>query len=75
MKDFLDIQREHVEMLNVDVQAATTAGEIIYFSTNFTRFKIETESIKASSIKDITKATTFFDFVGKLKKWCFRFEK
>ena len=74
MKDFLDIQRDHVEMLN-DVLAATTVGGIIYFSTNFTRFKIETESIKASSIKDITKATTPFDFEGKLKRWCYRIEK
>ncbi|MBC7589038.1 MAG: SAM-dependent methyltransferase, partial [Chitinophagaceae bacterium] len=74
MKDFLDIQRDHVELLN-DVLAATTVGGIIYFSTNFTRFKIETEKISALSIKDITKATTPFDFEGKLKRWCYKIEK
>lgn len=71
MKDFLDIQRDHVELLN-DVLAATTQGGIIYFSTNFTKFVMEAGKIRASEIKDITKATTPFDFEGKLKRWCYR---
>jgi 23S rRNA (cytosine1962-C5)-methyltransferase len=74
MKDFLDIQRDHVEMLN-DVLAAVTQGGTVYFSTNFTKFVLETASIQATSIKDITKATTPFDFEGKLKRWCYRIEK
>jgi 23S rRNA (cytosine1962-C5)-methyltransferase len=74
MKDFLEIQKDHVELLN-DVLAATTKDGIVYFSTNYTKFQIETESIKASSIKDITKATTPFDFEGKLKRWCYKIVK
>lgn len=74
MKDFLDIQRDYADMLN-DVLAATTAGGIVYFSTNFTRFVMEPEKINATSIKDITKATTPFDFEGKLKRWCYKIEK
>jgi 23S rRNA (cytosine1962-C5)-methyltransferase len=74
MKDFLDIQRDHVELLN-DVLAATTPGGIIYFSTNFSKFVLENEQIKATEIKDITKATTPFDFEGKLKRWCYRIVK
>lgn len=74
MKDFLDIQRDHVEMLN-DVLHAVTPGGTIYFSTNFTKFIIDSNNIKATSIKDITKATTPFDFEGKLKRWCYRLEK
>ena len=74
MKDFLDIQRDHVELLN-DVLAATTSGGLIYFSTNFSRFQLAAEEIKASEIKDITKATTPFDFEGKLKRWCYRMVK
>ena len=31
--------------------------------------------IKASSVKDITKATTPFDFEGKLKRYCFKLVK
>ncbi len=74
MKDFLDIQRDHVELIN-DVLAATTAGGVIYFSTNFSKFVMETELIKAVGIKDITKITTPFDFEGKLKRWCYRIIK
>lgn len=74
MKDFLDIQRDHVELLN-DVLAATAPGGIIYFSTNYSKFILEHDAIKASEIKDITKATTTFDFEGKLKRWCYRIVK
>ena len=74
MKDFLDIQRDHVELLN-DVLNATSNGGIIYFSTNFTRIELDNLSIKANSIKDITKATTPFDFEGKLKRWCYKIIK
>jgi 23S rRNA (cytosine1962-C5)-methyltransferase len=74
MKDFLDIQRDHVELLN-DVIKATTTGAEIFFSTNFSRFVLEADQIKASEIKDITKATTPFDFEGKLKRWCYKIVK
>lgn len=74
MKDFLDIQRDHVELLN-DVLAATTQGGIVFFSTNFTKFVLEQDQIHASEIRDITKATTPFDFEGKLKRWCYRLVK
>jgi 23S rRNA (cytosine1962-C5)-methyltransferase len=71
MKDFLDIQRDHVELLN-DVLHATTRDGIIYFSTNYTKFILEQDKINAASLKDITKATTSFDFEGKLKRWCYK---
>jgi 23S rRNA (cytosine1962-C5)-methyltransferase len=74
MKDFLDIQRDHVELIN-DMLAATTDGGTLYFSTNYTKFILDEAGIKASSIKDITKATTGFDFEGKLKRWCYRIIK
>jgi 23S rRNA (cytosine1962-C5)-methyltransferase len=74
MKDFLDIQRDHVELLNETLQAVTDEG-VIYFSTNYSKFVLEKESIKAREIKDITRATTPFDFEGKLQRWCYRLEK
>jgi 23S rRNA (cytosine1962-C5)-methyltransferase len=74
MKDILDIQRDHVELIN-DVLAATTLGGTVFFSTNFTKFILEKESIQALEIKDITKTTTPFDFEGKLKRWCYRITK
>ncbi|MBL7721083.1 MAG: SAM-dependent methyltransferase, partial [Chitinophagaceae bacterium] len=43
----------------------------LYFSTNFRKFVLEKEKIAAAEIKDITKATTPFDFEGKLWRWCY----
>ncbi|SKA12348.1 23S rRNA (cytosine1962-C5)-methyltransferase [Sediminibacterium ginsengisoli] len=74
MKDFLDIQRDHVELLN-DVLSAVTPGGTVYFSTNFTKFILDEPAIKATSIKDITRNTTPFDFEGKLKRWCYKIIK
>jgi 23S rRNA (cytosine1962-C5)-methyltransferase len=74
MKDFLDIQRDHVELIN-DALAVLSEGGTIYFSTNFSKFVMEGELINAAEIKDITKATTPFDFEGKLKRWCYKISK
>ncbi len=74
MKDFLDIQRDHAALLN-DVLKATVNGGVVYFSTNHSTFVLDTDDIKASAIKDITKATTPFDFEGKLKRWCYKMIK
>lgn len=74
MKDFLDVQRDHVELIN-DILRAVSANGAIYFSTNFTKFILDETNIKAASIKDITKATTPFDFEGRLKRWCYKILK
>jgi 23S rRNA (cytosine1962-C5)-methyltransferase len=74
MKDILDIQRDHVELIN-DMLKAMMPGGILYFSTNFTQFIIDAEQIKSDQIKDITKATTPFDFEGRLKRWCYKIIK
>jgi 23S rRNA (cytosine1962-C5)-methyltransferase len=74
MKDFLDLQRDHAELLN-DVLHSVTKNGAVYFSTNYTKFVLDAEKIEASVIKVITKATTPFDFEGKLKRWCFKIIK
>lgn len=74
MKDILDIQRDHVELIN-DVLRAMKPGGILYFSTNFTQFIIDIENIHSKQVKDITKATTPFDFEGRLKRWCYKIVK
>ncbi len=74
MKDILDIQNDHVELINDTLNAMTVNG-ILYFSTNYTKFILDEENINASQIKDITKVTTPFDFEGKLKRWCFKIRK
>jgi 23S rRNA (cytosine1962-C5)-methyltransferase len=74
MKDFLDIQRDHAELINKTLRAMKPGG-ILYFSTNFRKFQMEADKIHTGSIKDITKATTPFDFQGKLFRWCYKIIK
>jgi len=74
MKDFLDIQRDHVRLINDCLRAMTPNG-ILYFSTNYSNFILDKGKIAANIITDITKATTPFDFEGKLFRFCFRIEK
>ena len=72
--DFLDIQRDHAELINAVYHTLSPAG-VLYFSTNFSRFSLEKEKILFENIKDITKATTPFDFAGKLKRYCWKMVK
>jgi len=74
MKEFFDIQRDHTELLNKILYTIPERG-VIYFSTNYSKFALDAHNINASEIKDITKATTPFDFEGKLKRWCYKIVK
>jgi 23S rRNA (cytosine1962-C5)-methyltransferase len=74
MDDLLDIQRDHVKLIN-DCIRILKAGGVLFFSTNFSKFQLQREQIKAAVITDITKATTPFDFAGKLYRQCFKIEK
>ena len=73
MEDILDIQRDHPELINGCMKRLRKSG-VLYFSTNYTKFILDREKINCSSVVDITKATTPFDFAGKLKRVCFKFE-
>ncbi len=70
MEDILDIQRDHVELINDCLNILTPGGQL-YFSTNFRKFVLATDELATKQIKDITKATTPFDFEGKLWRWCY----
>lgn len=74
MDDFLDIQRDHVMLINNCMRILKENGVLI-FSTNFSKFKIDAEKINAAEIKDITKTTTPFDFAGKLQRQCFKISR
>jgi len=74
MDEFLDIQRDHVKLINDCLKGLNKSG-ILYFSTNSRKFILDNEKIRSASIKDITKTTTPFDFEGKLFRYCFRIEK
>jgi 23S rRNA (cytosine1962-C5)-methyltransferase len=72
--DFLDIQRDHLELIN-DCLTAMRKEAVLYFSTNYRKFELNKDKIKDASIKDITKATTAFDFEGRLGRACFEITK
>jgi 23S rRNA (cytosine1962-C5)-methyltransferase len=74
MDDFLDIQKDHVRLIN-ECMTSMKAGGVLYFSTNFTRFILDRENIQATTIRDITKMTTPFDFEGKLFRYCYQLIK
>ncbi|WP_300601170.1 class I SAM-dependent methyltransferase [Niabella sp.] len=74
MNEILDIQRDHVSLIN-DCLRILAPGGILYFSTNARTFVLETDQLQTDKIKDITRATTPFDFEGKLFRWCYKLEK
>lgn len=74
MEDILDIQRDHAELIN-DCLAALKPGGQLFFSTNFRKFILEETKINSQQIKDITRATTPFDFEGRLYRYCYLITK
>lgn len=74
MKDILDIQRDHPLLINQCLDALKEGG-LLYFSTNFRKFKMDTTGINTTLVKDITRQTTPFDFEGKLWRYCYLLEK
>jgi 23S rRNA (cytosine1962-C5)-methyltransferase len=71
MKDILDIQADHVALINLTLRTLQPGG-VLYFSTNARKFTMARELIQAADIRDITAATTPSDFRGKLLRWCYR---
>ena len=74
MVDILDIQRDHVKLINYCLWGVKAGGKI-YFSTNYKKFVLDKASIDSSLIKDITKQTTPFDFEGRINRVCYLIEK
>jgi 23S rRNA (cytosine1962-C5)-methyltransferase len=74
MNDILDIQQDHVTLINDCLRTLKTGGEL-FFSTNYRSFKLNADAINSSNIKNITRATTPFDFAGKLQRQCYLYDK
>ena len=69
-----DVQRRHVEMLNLIAQLLSPGG-VVYFSTNFRRFKFhESELTGYQMIREISKQTVPEDFRNKRIHRCWRLE-
>jgi 23S rRNA (cytosine1962-C5)-methyltransferase len=74
MEDHFDVQRDHVILLKKLLKACTEEGKI-YFSNNYRGFSLDRDALPASIVKDISAATTPFDFQGKLHRSCFIIQK
>lgn len=74
MHGTLDTQRDHVWMLNSALQLCAPGG-IIWFSTNYRRFKLDAGEIRAAKIQDISKQTVPEDFRNERIHQCFKIYK
>lgn len=74
MEGILDIQRDHVSLISHCLKGLKPGG-VLYFSTNYRKFVLDKDKIPASAIRDITKATTPFDFEGSYSRHCFLITK
>lgn len=70
MKSILDIQRDHVHILN-RVLERTNPGGTVVFSTNHRKFKLQEEAIQSDQIKNISGTTVPEDFRNKRIHQCF----
>lgn len=70
MEEFLDIQRDHVALINDGAAHLSPQGSIL-FSTNYRRFELDRERLSDWQIRDLTRATTPFDFEGRFSRLCF----
>jgi 23S rRNA (guanine2445-N2)-methyltransferase / 23S rRNA (guanine2069-N7)-methyltransferase len=61
MEGVLDVQRDHVGMIRRSLKLLRRGGRLV-FSTNYTRFKLDTEALSDLAIEDITASTIPRDF-------------
>lgn len=66
-----DVQRDHVELLSGVLRLMAPKG-IIYFSTNFRRFKLDEASLPAEEFREISKHTVPEDFRNQRIHRCWR---
>ena len=66
MEDAFDIQCDHVQLITHAMTLLAPNG-VLYFSTNFRKFKIDTEAMADFNLEDITLKTIPEDFSRDLK--------
>ncbi|GAB4257346.1 MAG: bifunctional 23S rRNA (guanine(2069)-N(7))-methyltransferase RlmK/23S rRNA (guanine(2445)-N(2))-methyltransferase RlmL [Methylomicrobium sp.] len=72
MMETFDIQNDHVRLIE-NAAALLAPGGILYFSTNFRRFKLDTAALSGFTIEDITPETIPEDFARNPKiHYCWR---
>jgi 23S rRNA (guanine2445-N2)-methyltransferase / 23S rRNA (guanine2069-N7)-methyltransferase len=61
MEGVLDVQRDHVGMIRRSLNLLRPAGRLV-FSTNFTKFKLDTGALADLDVEDISARTLPKDF-------------
>jgi 23S rRNA (guanine2445-N2)-methyltransferase / 23S rRNA (guanine2069-N7)-methyltransferase len=75
MEDTLDIQRDHVTLINQTAALLERDG-VLVFSTNLRKFRLERDALAAFEIEDITRKTIPPDFERNPKiHHCFRIRR
>jgi len=71
MENFWEVQRDHAEILNRLLPRMSSEG-VIYFSTNFRRFKLDEEALAGVTIREISRQTVPEDFRNRRVHRCWR---
>lgn len=72
MSDTLDIQRDHVTLVNEAMRLLNPDGTL-YFSTNFRQFKLDPQLLEKYAVQDISAQTIDQDFKRNYKiHYCFK---
>jgi 23S rRNA (guanine2445-N2)-methyltransferase / 23S rRNA (guanine2069-N7)-methyltransferase len=66
-----DVQRHHAMLLNATAKLMP-AGGVIYFSTNFRRFKLDEAALEQLAVREISKQTVPEDFRNERIHRCWR---
>ncbi|PNV74050.1 class I SAM-dependent methyltransferase [Leptospira inadai] len=62
MRDIFDVQRDYSFLLNAVFKDFSEPNAILYFSTNFRKFKMDRNALLWEDVQDLTKATHPEDF-------------
>ncbi|HTO69793.1 MAG TPA: class I SAM-dependent methyltransferase [Myxococcota bacterium] len=71
MRQELDLQRDHVALIRAVLRLLAPGG-VLWFSTNFRRFKLDAEALGARAVEDVTRATLPPDFADARTRYCWR---
>lgn len=75
MDEVFDIQNDHIQLINNAVSLLSPGG-VLYFSTNFRRFKIDKQALSDLIVEDISAATIPDDFARNPKiHYCWRIQE
>jgi len=75
MEAVFDVQRDHVQLIR-NALALLAPGGILYFSTNFRRFKMDEQALTGVTLQDISAATIPEDFARDPKiHYCWRISR